>query len=207
MLSEIINFIVQTVGDLGYIGIFIMMFIESSFIIPFPSEVVMIPAGYLAYKGEMSMLLVVISGILGSLAGALFNYYLAIKLGRKLLIKYGNYIFIKEETLEKIEKFFKEHGHISTFFGRLVPVIRQYISLPAGLARMNLAKFILYTTLGSGIWMIVLAYLGYFLGNNEELLKDYLHQIIIAILVAIVIFSYIYYKIYKNKRRDAKKNI
>ncbi|QKF72494.1 DedA family membrane protein, type II (SNARE domain) [Aliarcobacter faecis] len=207
MLSEIINFIVQTVGDLGYIGIFIMMFIESSFIIPFPSEVVMIPAGYLVYKGEMSMLLVVISGILGSLAGALFNYYLAIKLGRKLLIKYGNYIFIKEETLEKIEKFFKEHGHISTFFGRLVPVIRQYISLPAGLARMNLAKFILYTTLGSGIWMIVLAYLGYFLGNNEELLKDYLHQIIIAILVAIVIFSYIYYKIYKNKRRDAKKNI
>lgn len=207
MLSEIINFIVQTVGDLGYIGIFIMMFIESSFIIPFPSEVVMIPAGYLAYKGEMSMLLVVISGILGSLAGALFNYYLAIKLGRKLLIKYGNYIFIKEETLEKIEKFFKEHGHISTFFGRLVPVIRQYISLPAGLARMNLAKFILYTTLGSGIWMIVLAYLGYFLGNNEELLKDYLHQIIIVILVAIVIFSYIYYKIYKNKRRDAKKNI
>lgn len=207
MLSEIINFIVQTVGDLGYIGIFIMMFIESSFIIPFPSEVVMIPAGYLVYKGEMSMLLVVISGILGSLAGALFNYYLAIKLGRKLLIKYGNYIFIKEETLEKIEKFFKEHGHISTFFGRLVPVIRQYISLPAGLARMNLVKFILYTTLGSGIWMIVLAYLGYFLGNNEELLKDYLHQIIIAILVAIVIFSYIYYKIYKNKRRDAKKNI
>lgn len=207
MLSEIINFIVQAVGSMGYIGIFIMMFIESSFIIPFPSEVVMIPAGYLAYKGEMNMFLVILSGILGSLAGALFNYYLAIKLGRKLLIKYGNYIFIKEETLEKIEKFFKEHGHISTFFGRLVPVIRQYISLPAGLARMNLAKFILYTTLGSGIWMIVLAYLGYFLGNNEELLKDYLHQIIIAILVAIVIFSYIYYKIYKNKRRDAKKNI
>ncbi|QKF60029.1 DedA family protein [Aliarcobacter lanthieri] len=206
MLSEIINFIVQTVGSLGYIGIFIMMFIESSFIIPFPSEVVMIPAGYLAYKGEMSMFLVVLSGILGSLTGALFNYYLALKLGRKLLLKYGNYVFIKEETLEKIEQFFKEHGHISTFFGRLIPVVRQYISLPAGLAQMNFAKFTLYTTLGAGIWMIVLAYLGYFLGNNEELLKEYLHQIIILILVVIAICSYIYYKIYKNKRRDAKQN-
>ncbi|WP_228285342.1 DedA family protein [Aliarcobacter lanthieri] len=206
MLSEIISFIVQTVGSLGYIGIFIMMFIESSFIIPFPSEVVMIPAGYLAYKGEMSMFLVVLSGILGSLTGALFNYYLALKLGRKLLLKYGNYVFIKEETLEKIEQFFKEHGHISTFFGRLIPVVRQYISLPAGLAQMNFAKFTLYTTLGAGIWMIVLAYLGYFLGNNEELLKEYLHQIIILILVVIAICSYVYYKIYKNKRRDAKQN-
>ncbi|MFV7790994.1 DedA family protein [Aliarcobacter lanthieri] len=206
MLSEIINFIVQTVGSLGYIGIFIMMFIESSFIIPFPSEVVMIPAGYLAYKGEMNMFLVVLSGILGSLTGALFNYYLALKLGRKLLLKYGNYVFIKEETLEKIEQFFKEHGHISTFFGRLIPVVRQYISLPAGLAQMNFAKFTLYTTLGAGIWMIVLAYLGYFLGNNEELLKEYLHQIIILILVVIAICSYVYYKIYKNKRRDAKQN-
>ncbi|MBL3519735.1 DedA family protein [Arcobacter lanthieri] len=183
-----------------------MMFIESSFIIPFPSEVVMIPAGYLAYKGEMSMFLVVLSGILGSLTGALFNYYLALKLGRKLLLKYGNYVFIKEETLEKIEQFFKEHGHISTFFGRLIPVVRQYISLPAGLAQMNFAKFTLYTTLGAGIWMIVLAYLGYFLGNNEELLKEYLHQIIILILVVIAICSYVYYKIYKNKRRDAKQN-
>ncbi|RBQ31018.1 DedA family protein [Aliarcobacter vitoriensis] len=202
MLSEIINFIVQTVGSLGYIGIFIMMFIESSFIIPFPSEVVMIPAGYLAYKGEMSMLLVVLSGILGSLAGALFNYYLAIKLGRKLLVKYGNYVFIKEETLEKIEQFFKEHGHISTFFGRLIPVVRQYISLPAGLAQMNLAKFTFYTTLGAGLWMIVLAYLGYFLGDNEELLKEYLHLIIIVILVSIVIFSYIYYKITKKRKKS-----
>ncbi|WP_198305077.1 DedA family protein [Arcobacter vandammei] len=201
MLSEIINFIVETVGSLGYFGIFIMMFIESSFIIPFPSEVVMIPAGYLAYKGEMNIFLVILSGILGSLFGALFNYYLAMKLGRKFLIKYGNYVFIKVETLEKIEKFFKEHGHISTFFGRLIPVVRQYISLPAGLAKMNLAKFSLYTTLGAGIWMIVLAYLGYFLGENQELIKDYLHQIIIVILIIIAISSYIYYKRVKIKQK------
>jgi len=200
LLSQIIDFIVQTVGNLGYLGIFIMMFIESSFIIPFPSEVVMIPAGYLVYKGEMSMILVILSGLLGSLLGALLNYYLAFKLGRKLLIKYGNYVFIKEKTLEKIEQFFKEHGHISTFFGRLIPVVRQYISLPAGLAHMNLAKFTLYTSFGAGIWMIVLAYLGYFLGNNEELLKEYLYTITIVILVLVGIFSYFYYKIYKKKK-------
>jgi len=200
LLSQIIDFIVQTVGNLGYLGIFIMMFIESSFIIPFPSEVVMIPAGYLVYKGEMSMILVILSGLLGSLLGALLNYYLAYTLGRKLLIKYGNYIFIKEKILEKIEQFFKEHGHISTFFGRLIPVIRQYISLPAGLAHMNLLKFTLYTSFGAGIWMIVLSYLGYFLGNNEELLKEYLYSITIIILVLVGIFSYFYYKIYKKKK-------
>jgi len=200
LLSQIIDFIVQTVGNLGYVGIFIMMFIESSFIIPFPSEVVMIPAGYLVYKGEMSMILVILSGLLGSLVGALLNYYLAFTLGRKLLIKYGNYVFIKEKTLEKIEQFFKEHGHISTFFGRLIPVVRQYISLATGLAHMNLAKFTLYTSFGAGIWMIVLAYLGYFLGNNEGLLKEYLSSITIIILALVGIFSYFYYKIYKKKK-------
>lgn len=120
MLTDIVNFIVDTVGSLGYFGIFVMMFLESSFF-PFPSEVVMIPAGYLVYKGEMNMLLAIFFGILGSLAGALFNYYLAIKLGRKVLIKYGKYFFIKEPTIIKMEEFFKKHGHISTFSGRLIP--------------------------------------------------------------------------------------
>lgn len=144
MLSQIINFIVETVGQLGYLGIFIMMFLESSFF-PFPSEVVMIPAGYLAYKGEMNMYLVILFGILGSLAGAIFNYYFALKLGRRFLMRYGKYIFISEDTILKMEEFFNKHGHISTFFGRLIPVVRQYISLPAGLSRMNLfCIFIIY---------------------------------------------------------------
>jgi membrane protein DedA with SNARE-associated domain len=111
LLTSIIDFIVQTVGSLGYSGIFIMMFLESSFF-PFPSEVVMIPAGYLVFKGEMNMYLVLLFGILGSLSGALFNYYLAIKYGRKFLIKYGRYFFVKEETIIKMEEFFKLHGHI-----------------------------------------------------------------------------------------------
>ena len=107
MLSQIINFIVETVSQLGYAGIFIMMFLESSFF-PFPSEVVMIPAGYLAYKGEMNMYLVILFGILGSLAGALFNYYLALKLGRRFLMRYGKYILISEDTILKMEDFFNK---------------------------------------------------------------------------------------------------
>ncbi len=199
MLTNIINFIVETVGSLGYTGIFIMMFLESSFF-PFPSEVVMIPAGYLAYKGEMNIYLVVLFGILGSLAGALFNYYFAIKLGRAFLMRYGKFILISEETIEKMEEFFKKHGHISTFSGRLIPVVRQYISLPAGLARMNLFVFSLYTSLGAGIWVIILTLLGYFLGGNEDLIKEYLHTIIIVILILLAILAFWYYKKNKNKK-------
>ncbi|MDD2886547.1 MAG: DedA family protein [Aliarcobacter sp.] len=199
MLTSIIDFIVQTVGSLGYAGIFIMMFLESSFF-PFPSEVVMIPAGYLAYKGEMNMYLVILFGILGSLAGSLFNYYLAVKFGRRFLIKYGKYFFIKEETIVRMEVFFKDHGHISTFSGRLIPVVRQYISLPAGLARMNIYVFSLYTSLGAGIWVVILALLGYFLGDNESLIKEYLHYIIVVILILLSILTFWYYKKIKKAK-------
>lgn len=201
MLTSIVNFIVETVGSLGYLGIFLMMFLESSFF-PFPSEVVMVPAGYLAYKGEMNIYLVVFAGIAGSLAGALFNYFLAVKYGRKFLVRYGKYFFIKETTINKMEEFFKSHGHISTFSGRLIPAVRQYISFPAGLARMNLFVFSLYTSLGAGIWVIILTLLGYFLGGNEALIKEYLHIIIVSILILLAIIAFIYYK--KQKQKNAK---
>ncbi|MFW2379579.1 DedA family protein [Aliarcobacter butzleri] len=199
MLSSIINFIVETVSSLGYFGIFIMMFLESSFF-PFPSEVVMIPAGYLASKGEMNIYLVLLFGILGSLAGALFNYYFAIKLGRAFLLRYGKYILVSEETILKMEEFFKNHGHISTFSGRLIPGVRQYISLPAGLARMNIFVFSLYTSLGAGIWVLILTILGYFLGNNQALVKEYLHIIVIVILILLTIFAYFYYRRVKKTK-------
>ena len=166
-MGEMINFIVasivEIVGALGYFGIFAMMFLESSFF-PFPSEVVMIPAGYLAYKGEMNAVIAVIMGILGSLAGALFNYFLALKFGRIFVLKFGKYFFFSEKTMNQMEEFFKAHGEISTFIGRLITVVRQYISLPAGLAKMNLAKFSFYTALGAGIWVIILTILGYYIG-------------------------------------------
>lgn len=199
-MYEIIDWIVRTVGSLGYPGIIIMMFLESSFI-PFPSEVVMIPAGYLAYQGEMNLLLAILSGILGSLSGALFNYYLAIKLGRPFLLHYGKYVMFNEASLQKMEDFFARHGHISTFTGRLIPVVRQYISLPAGLARMNLAVFSFYTSLGAGIWVTILALLGYFIGDNELLIREYLRTIIVILAVAIILGITVYCRWQRNNGR------
>lgn len=163
-MASIIDFIVNIVGQLGYIGIFAMMFLESSFF-PFPSEVVMIPAGYLAFNGNMNIYIAIFIGILGSLSGSLFNYVLALKFGRMLILRFGRYFFFSEETMNKMEDFFKVHGEISTFVGRLIPVVRQYISLPAGLAKMNLIKFSIYTSLGAGIWVIILTILGYYIGE------------------------------------------
>jgi membrane protein DedA with SNARE-associated domain len=199
MLSDIINFIVETISSLGYLGIFILMFLEST-VIPVPSEVVMIPAGYLAYKGEMNIYIVILLGALGSLGGALFNYYFALKFGKRFLMKYGKYFFVSHETIEKTETFFKNHGHISTFSGRLIPGLRHYISLPAGLARMNLFVFCLYTTLGATLWVVILTLLGYYLGDNEALVKEYLRYLIVVVLISLAILVFWYYKRVKNRK-------
>ena len=201
MLNEIINSIVSTVGDLGYIGIIIMMFLESSFF-PFPSEVVMIPAGYLASKWDMNIYIAISSGILGGVLGALFNYYLAIELGRTIILKYGKYFFMNESKLHKIELFFQKYGSMSTFIGRLIPGIRQYISLPAGLGRMDLKVFTFFTALGAGLWVIILVLLGYFIGENQTLIKEYLRVITLFILGLITISAIIYYLKYKRKNTN-----
>ncbi len=195
MLEDIVQYLVQTIGSMGYFGIFALMFLESSFF-PFPSEVVMIPAGFLAYKGDMNLIAVIIAGVGGSLSGAWFNYILASKFGRKFLLK-----IMKKERVDKLEQFFENHGHISTFTGRLIPGIRQYISFPAGLAKMSPLKFSLYTILGAGIWVIVLTLLGYFLGANQELIHKYLKEITIVTLILVALLILIY--TVKQKRRQS----
>jgi len=198
MIHEIAQTIVEYIGHMGYWGIFLLMFLESTFF-PFPSEIIMIPAGYLAYQGEMNVYLVVFIGIMGSLLGALFNYYLALYFGRKFILKYGRYFFIKEETLDKLEAFFTKHGELSTFNGRLIPGIRQLISLPAGLAKMNVLHFSAYSALGAGIWVIVLVALGYLLGSNQELISEYLHTATVIALICVVFITLFY--IIRNKRQ------
>lgn len=193
MIHEIAQLLVDLIFDWGYLGIFLLMAVESSFV-PFPSEIVMIPAGYLASQGEMSLTLVLLSGLAGSMVGAFINYYLALTLGRKILLKYGRYFFIKKESLFKMESYFNKHGHISTFTGRLIPGIRQLISIPAGLARMNLIQFSLFTALGAGLWALVLTLLGYFIGENQELISIYLKQITMGVVALLVVIGFIYYK-------------
>nr|WP_314475628.1 DedA family protein [uncultured Campylobacter sp.] len=202
MLGDFINFIVQTVGEWGYAGIFLMMFLESSFF-PFPSEVAMIPAGYLAHQGQMSLVLAWCAGTAGSLAGAVFNYYLCYFFGRELVLKYGKYVGITKVKMRKFEAFFKRHGEISTFNCRLIPGIRQYISLPAGLARMNIFKFCLYTALGAGIWVAVLLAVGWYLGKNYD--KDTFSHIVVALLAAVGLLTALY--IFYVKRLSKKSKI
>jgi membrane protein DedA with SNARE-associated domain len=140
-------------------------------------------------------------GILGSVGGALLNYYLAKSFGRSFILRYGKYFFIKVETLDKLESFFAKHGEISTFTGRLIPGIRQLISLPAGLARMNIAKFSFFTALGAGIWVIVLVALGYIVGSNEELISEYLKSATLMALVSVVLIG-IFYVVRHKRRKD-----
>ena len=198
MIKELAQVLVDMIFEWGYLGIFIMMTIESSFI-PFPSEIVLIPAGYLAAQGDMSIGMIMSAALGGSMVGAFINYYLALTLGRKLLTKYGKYFFIKENALEKMDNYFSKHGHISTFTGRLIPGIRQLISIPAGLARMNIVQFSIFTALGAGLWALILTLLGYFIGANQELIDTYLKQITMGIVGLIVILGFVYYKYQKRE--------
>jgi membrane protein DedA with SNARE-associated domain len=168
VFEAIVVWLSDTIFRLGYPGITLLMAIESSFF-PFPSEVVLPPAGYLAAQGRMSAPLALGAGLLGSLIGATFNYYLAVALGRPLLHRYHRYLLIRETSLDRAEAFFRRHGEISTFVGRLIPVIRQLISLPAGLARMRLGRFVLYTALGAGIWCAILTFIGWYVGRHAEM--------------------------------------
>jgi membrane protein DedA with SNARE-associated domain len=199
MLRELAQSLVDLVFDWGYLGIFLLMILESSFI-PFPSEVVLIPAGYLASKGELSFALIISSSLAGSMVGAFINYYLALRLGRKVLEDYGKYFFINKKALNKMDMFFQKHGAVSTFTGRLIPGIRQLISIPAGLSKMDLKVFSIYTALGAGSWSFVLTILGYEIGANQDLINSYLRQITIIVMVFIVLFLCLYTYLQKNKK-------
>ena len=194
---------------LNYWTVTFFMAIESSFI-PFPSEAVVPPAAWkAAVTGEMSVVLVVVFATLGALIGALFNYYIALWFGRPLVYKFANSRFghmclIDESKVQKAETFFAEHGVVSTLIGRLIPVVRQLISVPAGLARMGIGRFVLFTSLGAGIWNVILAALGYYMAEipglqTEEAVmgkvKEYSGEIGIGFTVcAVAVVAYLIYK-------------
>jgi len=204
-IKAVVKYFLLLFEKSGYAGVFFLMALEST-LVPIPSEVIMPPAGYLASQGKLSLIGVILAGTFGSLAGALTNYYLALKLGRPALLmfirRYGKYLLLTEESFRKVEHFWGNHGHISTFVGRLLPGTRHVISIPAGLARMALILFCLYTTLGASIWCSFLALCGYYFGKNEEVLKSALHKgsygLFIGVLIIIAL--YVYFKVIRKKR-------
>jgi membrane protein DedA with SNARE-associated domain len=192
LIDPLVEFLVEIINQVGYFGIFLGMFLEST-LVPIPSELVMIPAGMAASKGSMNIYIVTIVGILGNVSGAVFSYHLASSIGRKLLLKVGKYFFVKEQTIIKIEKFFEKHGPISVFIGRLLPGFRHFISLPAGIAKMDLKTFYFYTSAGSTIWTSILAALGFFIGENQELLTKNLHNIILFCVICSAVILALYF--------------
>lgn len=205
MLHALVHWLLETIGSMGYPGIFLLMAMESS-LLPVPSELVMPPAGYLASQGRMSMILAILSGTVGSLAGAYANYFLSRYLGRPLILKYGKYVLIPPDKFERVERFFLRHGEVSTFLGRLLPVIRHLISIPAGLAGMNHLKFSLYTLAGAGIWCTVLTWIGYLLGEKRDLVMEYSHKALWWVILFCVVVLAVYVVVHRrNLKKDSTK--
>ncbi len=196
-MYELFIQLVYFIESLGYLGIVIMTFIESTFI-PIPAEITLIPAGYLVQKGEMNFLLVWLSSTLGTVGGSLLNYYIAYYYGRLLFSDKGKYFFLNQSKLNKIELFFANHGAISVFTGRFLPGIKHFISFPAGLARMDIRRFTIYTAIGGAIWCAILIGLGYAIGENEFLIKKNLKQLNIVIIISIILI--VFYYIWKKNR-------
>ena len=201
MLERFIDWLLQVLLQLGYPGIVALMAMESS-ILPVPSELVMPPAGYWAAKGEMNFLIVLVCGVLGSVIGALANYYGAQWIGRPLIQRYGKYVFLSEKNLQRSERFFAQHGEISTLIGRLFPVVRHLISIPAGLHRMPLPKFILYTAIGAAVWCAILTWIGYFLGQHEDVLRsEEIHRYVTWALLALIPLTVVTVVVYVLRQR------
>ena len=200
MSEQFTEYLIELMGQLDYLAIFLLMAAESS-ILPVPSELVMIPAGYLAATGKLDAWLALLAANAGSVAGSVGSYYLALWLGRPFLLRFGKYVLIDKAHLDKTEGFLRAHGEISIFTGRFLPGIRHLISLPAGLGRMRMGRFILYTLVGASMWNAVLLVLGYVIGENQAWVRDNMALVIwsaVAFAAATVI-GYIYWQ----RRRKA----
>ena len=185
-VTQLLEWSVRLVETTGYSGVLLLMLIEST-VFPFPSELVLPQAGYLAQQGKMNVLAAVAVGTIGSCLGALINYAFAYYVGRPFLLRYGHYFFCPRDKFEKAEIFFRQHGEIGTFTGRLIPGVRHLISLPAGVARMKLGHFIGFTALGAGLWCVVLVALGYWVGAERERIAPYYHHIVLGMAAFCVV--------------------
>ncbi|OGU27279.1 MAG: hypothetical protein A3K13_02425 [Gemmatimonadetes bacterium RIFCSPLOWO2_12_FULL_68_9] len=209
MFNVFVTWLTETIFQLGYPGIVLLMAVESSFF-PLPSELIMPPAGYLAAQGRMNAGWAVLAGTVGSVLGALFNYFLAQKLGRPLLYRYHRYLLISVSSLERSEAFFRRHGEIGTFLSRLLPVVRHLVSLPAGLAHMRLDRFVGYTAAGAALWCVILTAIGWYIGRHapnleREVVQHYSTVATLVLLPAMAVVIAIY--VLRRRRRQARSGV
>lgn len=187
VIDVLANWVVGIIGALGYGGVFLLMFVESCGIL-MPSEVIMPFSGFLVADGSMNFWAIVFLGALGNLGGSLLAYWIGWKGGRPLIEKYGKYILLSKHDLDLADHWFTKYGSLTTFFGRVLPIVRTFISFPAGIAKMDLKKFIIYTFLGAFIWCIPLTYAGVKMGENWESIRQYLHKFDLTVGILIVVF-------------------
>ncbi len=197
IVETVSSFIITTIEQFGYAGVFVAMLLESAGV-PLPSEVIMPFAGYVAWEGKLTLIGVTVAGTLGCLVGALVLYGVGLYGGRPLLDRYGKYVLIRKSELDRADKWFEQYGELTVFVSRMVPVIRSFFSLPAGMTHMNIAKFSLYTTLGSFPWCLALAYLGVFLGPRWADVVPLFRYLNIVVVVGFV--ALVSYLIYHRKR-------
>jgi len=205
ILAAVSQFIIHVESTLGYGGIVLLMAIESC-CIPLPSEVIMPYAGYLCTVGRFNLWLVALAGAVGCVVGSIPAYYLGLYGGRPLILKYGKYILMSRHDLEMADRWFERRGDITVFIARLLPVIRTFIAFPAGVNRMNMQKFIIYTFLGSYPWCFMLAYVGVKVGENLEILKPYFHKFdaVIGLLLLAGIIFWIWRHVYASRSAPEK---
>ena len=199
LLKPLIEFITLFIGQLGYSGIFFLMILESA-LIPIPSEIIMPFSGFLSSTGRLDPFLVTLSGSLGNVVGSVLTYYLGIKAGRKVILKYGKYILFRKEHLEITENLFRRYGDKISFAGRLLPGIRTYVSLPAGIGKTDFKKFVIYSFAGSLVWNSMLVYVGMNLGRNWKNIDKYSVYLDVAAVLSVAIF--IVWFVYKTKRKS-----
>ena len=204
ILDYIGQLTIKTIEFLGYPGITFLMTLESM-VIPIPSELVMPFAGFLAEEGKMNFWLVIFFSSLGSLLGSLISYYLGYYGGKKFVLKFGKYLLLDSADLEKTEKWFQKRGDKTIFFSRFIPVVRHLISIPAGIGKMNLKKFCLYTIAGATLWNSFIAYCGYALGENWDKFRHYSEYFSVSVAI-IFLFAAIYfiYRHFKNKNQNLR---
>lgn len=206
MLIEIIDFIIlfvtSLISKIGYLGIFILMALESM-VTPIPSELVMPFAGFLVYEGKMNMILVILAGTFGCVFGSLISYYIGYLGGIPLVMKFGKYLLLNKHDLEITQSFFKNHGQKTIFISRFIPVVRHLISIPAGIGKMDLKKFVFFTFLGSLGWNTILTVAGYYLKQNWEVIHEKLRsfEIVIILILLILVILFVYYHVKRARRK------